>query len=133
MESTFGIFDSGVGGLSVLQALHRRAPHARLLYVADSGHAPYGERDVAFVAERSRRIVAHLIAEGAGGIVVACNTATAAAVNELRTRWREVPIVGVEPGLKPAAASTRNGRVGVMATAGTLASERFAALLQAQP
>jgi glutamate racemase len=128
-----GVFDSGVGGLSVLHALHRRAPHARLVYVADSGHAPYGERDVAFVVERSRRIVAHLLAEGAAGIVVACNTATAAAVHELRAAWPEVPIVGVEPGLKPAAALTRNGRVGVMATTGTLASDRFAALVRAQP
>jgi len=128
-----GVFDSGVGGLSVLQALHRRLPQARLAYVADSGYAPYGERDAAFVVERSRRIVAHLLDEGAAGIVVACNTATAAAVRELRARWPQVPIVGVEPGLKPAAALTRNRCVGVMATAGTLASARFAALVQTQP
>jgi glutamate racemase len=128
-----GVFDSGVGGLSVLQALHRHAPHVPLLYLADSAHAPYGERDGAFVVARSRAIAAHLLAQGAAGIVVACNTATAAAVHELRTTWPRVPIVGVEPGLKPAAAATRNGCVGVLATTGTLASARFSALRQAQP
>ena len=130
---SIGIFDSGVGGLSVLQALHRRLPQARLRYVADTAHAPYGERDVGFVVGRSRRIVAHLVAEGAAGIVIACNTATAAAVRELRATWPQQPIVGVEPGLKPAVALTRNGRVGVLATGGTLASAKFATLLQAQP
>jgi glutamate racemase len=128
-----GVFDYGVGGLSVLQALHRQLPAARLSYMADSGYAPYGERDAAFVVERARRIVRHLLADGAAGIVVACNTATASAVRELRATWPHVPIVGVEPGLKPAAALTRNGCVGVMATAGTLESARFAALVQAQP
>jgi glutamate racemase len=127
------VFDSGVGGLSVLQALQSRLPQARLAYVADSGYAPYGERDAAFVIERSRRIVAHLLTDGAAGIVVACNTATASAVRELRATWPDVPIVGVEPGLKPAAALTRNRCVGVMATAGTLTSARFAALVHAQP
>ncbi|WP_280155615.1 glutamate racemase [Piscinibacter sp. XHJ-5] len=128
-----GVFDSGVGGLSVLKALRARLPHTALLYVADSGHAPYGERGAQFVIERSQRIVAHLLGEGAAGVVVACNTATAAAVHVLRQAWPELPFVGVEPALKPAAAMTRNGRVGVMATPGTLASEKFAALLRAQP
>jgi glutamate racemase len=133
LGGSIGVFDSGVGGLSVLQALHRRLPGVRLAYLADSGHAPYGERDVGFVVDRSRRIVEHLLADGATGIVVACNTATAAAVRALRERWPDVPIVGVEPGLKPAAAATRNGKVGVMATGGTLASDRYAALLRQQP
>jgi glutamate racemase len=131
--SCIGVFDSGVGGLSVLHALHGRLPPTGLLYVADSAHAPYGERSAQFVIERSRRIVAHLVDEGAAGVVIACNTATAAAVHLLRQAWPHLPIIGVEPGLKPAAAATRNGRVGVMATPGTLASEKFAALLQAQP
>jgi glutamate racemase len=131
--SCIGVFDSGVGGLSVLKALQRRLPHTGLLYVADSAHAPYGERSPDFVIERSRRIVEHLVAEGAIGVVVACNTATAAAVHALREAWPAVPIIGVEPGLRPAAAATRNGRVGVMATPGTLASEKFAALLRSQP
>jgi glutamate racemase len=128
-----GVFDSGLGGLSVLRALREVLPGALLHYVADSAHAPYGERDDAFVIERSLRIAAHLIDHGAQLIVVACNTATALAVAALRDRWPALPIVGIEPGLKPALAATRNGRIGVMATRKTLASPRFAALLARQP
>lgn len=128
-----GVFDSGVGGLSVLAALHERLPGTPLRYVADSAHAPYGERSDAFIVERSRCIAAHLVEQGARGLVVACNTATAAAVQALRAQYGALPIVGVEPGLKPAAALTRVRRVGVLATPSTLASERFAALLRAQP
>jgi glutamate racemase len=127
-----GVFDSGVGGLSVLRALHGQWPRAPLLYVADSGHAPYGERSPAHVLARSRRIMVHLRAEGAAGMVIACNTATAIAVQALRAQCPDFPIVGVEPGLKPAAAATRNGRIGVMATPGTLSSDRFARLAASQ-
>ena len=127
-----GVFDSGVGGLSVLRALRRQWPKAPLLYVADSGHAPYGERSPDYVLARSRHIMDHLRAEGAAGMVIACNTATAIAVQALRADCPEFPIVGVEPGLKPAAQATRNGRIGVMATPGTLASEKFARLVAAQ-
>lgn len=126
-----GVFDSGVGGLSVLQALRRHLPASELLYVADSGHAPYGERDEAFVVERSRRITEHLLREGAQLVVVACNTATAAAVQALRAEHAGRQFVGVEPGIKPAVAQTRNGRVGVMATRGTLSSEKFRRLAAA--
>lgn len=126
-----GVFDSGVGGLSVLRALHRRLPQARLLYVADSGHAPYGERDPAFVIERARVLTDHLRREGAQLVVVACNTATAAAVETLRAEHPALPLVGVEPGLKPAIALTRNRRIGVMATRATLASARFRRLVEA--
>lgn len=127
-----GVFDSGVGGLSVLHALHLQLPSAPLLYVADSAHAPYGERSDAYVLERSRRLVAHLLDEGAAGVVVACNTATAIAARQLRDDWPALTIIGVEPGLKPAVAATRNGRIGVMATPGTLMSAKFRALVQAQ-
>ncbi|WP_372528954.1 glutamate racemase [Piscinibacter sp.] len=130
--ASIGVFDSGVGGLSVLRELRTQLPSAPLLYVADSGHAPYGERSDAYVIERSRHIALHLRAQGAIGIVVACNTATAIAVRHLRELMPELPIVGVEPGLKPAVAATRNGRIGVLATPGTLASEKFQRLLQAQ-
>ncbi len=123
-----GVFDSGVGGLTVLRALVRECPAAAFTYVADAGHAPYGERDEAHVRERSRRIAAHLRERGCDALVVACNTATAAAIDELRERHAGWTIVGVEPGLKPAAALTRNGRVGVMATPSTLRSPRFARL-----
>lgn len=131
--SCIGVFDSGVGGLSVLAALHRRAPETDWLYLADSAHSPYGDRSTDFIIARSRAIVSHLVDRGATGVVIACNTATAAAVSELREAWPQLPIVAVEPGLKPAAAATRNGRVGVLGTPGTLASERFAALLRRQP
>lgn len=124
-----GVFDSGVGGLSVLKALRAHLPHARLLYAADSGHAPYGERDDAFVIGRSRALARHLLDQGAGLIVIACNTATAAAAQVLRDEHPGLPIVGVEPGVKPAIALTRNGRIGVMATRGTLGSAKFQRLV----
>ena len=127
-----GMFDSGVGGLSVLRALHAAMPRTALCYIADSAHAPYGERPVAEVLVRSSIITQHLVSRGATGIVVACNTATAIAIDHLRARWPKLPIVGIEPGLKPAIAATRNRRVGVMATTATLASAPFARLAAAQ-
>lgn len=126
-----GVFDSGVGGLSVLRALRLRLPQATLLYAADSGHAPYGEREPAFVIERSRVLTEHLLREGAQLIVVACNTATATAAERLRADHPGLPLVGVEPGLKPAIAATRNRRIGVMATRATLASAKFRRLVEA--
>ena len=125
-----GVFDSGVGGLSVLRELREQLPTAALHYIADTAHAPYGERSDAYVIGRSRWLTTQLLDAGAAVIVVACNTATAAAIQVLRASWPNVPIVGIEPGLKPALAATRNGRVGVMATRGTLASNRFAQLVE---
>ncbi|RZT98068.1 glutamate racemase [Rivibacter subsaxonicus] len=127
-----GLFDSGVGGLSVLRALQRRLPGAELFYIADSAHAPYGERDAAFVQQRSIALTDALLGAGAQIVVVACNTATALAIDMLRARYPGTRFVGVEPGLKPALASSRNGRIGVMATSATLASTRFARLLAEQ-
>lgn len=124
-----GIFDSGVGGLSVLRALHLRRPGAPLLYVADSGHAPYGDRDPDHVLDRSRKVVDHLVAQGARLVVVACNTATAWAIDELRTVHPTLAWVGVEPGVKPAALASTKHRIAVMATPSTLASARFAELV----
>jgi glutamate racemase len=126
-----GVFDSGLGGLSVLRSIRQQLPAAQLLYVADSGHAPYGERGDDYVCARSLVIADFLYRQGAQLLVIACNTATAAAAIALRARYPEGRIVGVEPGLKPAAALSRNGRVGVMATNGTLRSERFRLLAQA--
>lgn len=126
-----GVFDSGLGGLSVLRAIRGALPVATLHYVADSGHAPYGERGDLFVQERSRHIARFLRQQGVQMLVVACNTATAAAVQLLRGEHPDCPIVGVEPGIKPAVALTRNGRIGVLATEGTLRSERFRLLAQA--
>jgi glutamate racemase len=125
-----GVFDSGVGGLSVLQALRHTLPQERFVYVADSGHSPYGERDDAHVIARSHAITDFLIAEEKiKALVVACNTATAAAIAQLRAAYPALPIVGIEPALKPAAAMSKTKVVGVMATRGTLSSEKFAALL----
>jgi glutamate racemase len=124
-----GVFDSGVGGLSVLRAIQQTLPLARLHYFADSGHAPYGERNDAYVLERSNRIAAHLIAAGNEVLVIACNTATAVAADMLRQTWPHIPIVGVEPGIKPGVLASKNHRVGVMATSGTLKSQRFQHLL----
>ncbi|CAH0356267.1 glutamate racemase [Aquabacterium sp. CECT 9606] len=125
-----GLFDSGLGGLSVLRDLRQHMPLAQLLYVADSGNAPYGERDDAFIAGRALAISEFLLSQGAQVIVVACNTATAMAVHTLRQRWPELPIVGVEPGVKPAVAVSVNKRIGVLATPGTLASDKFKRLIE---
>ena len=122
------MFDSGVGGLSVLRAAREALPRENFIYFADSAFAPYGDKSDAYVIERSARIGAWFVARGAKAIVVACNTATAIAVQTLRAKF-DLPIVGVEPGLKPAAAATKSGIVGVLATAATLASERYADLL----
>ena len=123
-----GVFDSGVGGLSVLRHIRAQLPDEDLLYFADSGYAPYGDKPEAVIVARSLAVVAYLLERGAKAIVVACNTATVHAVKALRARYPDMPIVGVEPGLKPAAAATRNGKVGVMATDATLAGAKFLAL-----
>lgn len=125
-----GVFDSGLGGLSVLKALRAHLPEAELLYVADSGHAPYGEREDSYIVARADRISDFLRAQGVDAIVVACNTATAAAVASLRQRCGEVPVIGVEPGVKPAVARSPHGRIGVLATPGTLRSQKFRHLVE---
>jgi glutamate racemase len=127
-----GVFDSGVGGLSVLRALRAAMPGARFSYLADSAHAPYGEKPEAQVQQRSLALAGWLQDAGAQLLVVACNTATALAIEPLRRRHAQWPIVGVEPGVKPALAASASGHVAVLATPGTLASERFARLLQGQ-
>jgi glutamate racemase len=127
--ASIGVFDSGVGGLTVLRALHAQLPGVPLIYVADSAHAPYGDRSDAFILDRARHITRFLRDQGARLIVVACNTATAAAIATLRAEF-DLPFVGIEPGVKPALARSRNQRVGVMATPATLRSAKFRALLQ---
>ncbi len=131
LGARIGVFDSGLGGLSVLKALRERLPQADLLYVADSAHAPYGERDEEFIAQRSEALCQFLLRQGVHTIVVACNTATAAAIHLLRAQYPGLPIVGVEPGVKPAVALSVNKRVGVLATPGTLASNKFKRLIDA--
>jgi glutamate racemase len=130
--ASIGIFDSGIGGLSVLKALRAELPNEHFIYIADSGHAPYGERDDAHVMARSLAIAAYLVKQDIKALVVACNTATAAAIDLLRATYPNLPIVGVEPALKPAVAISQTKHIAVMATRSTLASARFAALLAAQ-
>lgn len=124
-----GIFDSGVGGLSVAVEVRRALPAEDLVYVADAAHCPYGDRPAAEVRARALAIGRHLESAGAKLLIVACNTATGAALEDLRAAVG-IPAVGLEPAVKTAAARTRNGRIGVLATAGTLASERFARLVR---
>jgi len=124
-DAPIGIFDSGVGGLSVLRHIHAQLPHEHLVYFADSGYAPYGDREEEWLIRRSLAITEFLIQQGAKALVVACNTATVAAIRAIRTEFPGMPIVGVEPGLKPGAAATRSGKVGVLATERTLQGEKF--------
>ena len=131
MTGLVGVFDSGIGGLSILQALRAELPQCRFVYIADSGHAPYGERSDAHVMARSRAIMAELLSRQVQALVMACNTATAVAIEQLRADYPDLPIIGVEPALKPALALSQTRRIGVMATRGTLARGKFKALLAA--
>lgn len=124
-----GIFDSGLGGLSVLRAIRALLPHEALLYVADSLHAPYGSRDNEFITERTLAIGEWLVSQGAKALVVACNTATAESIALARGRLA-IPIIGVEPGVKPAASQSISRVAGVLATQVTLRSERFRSLVE---
>ena len=124
-----GLFDSGVGGISVLNEIRKLLPSIDLLYVADSAHVPYGEKSPNYIKDRSRKITRFLVSKKVNAIVVACNTATAAAISDLRREF-VTPFIGMEPAVKPAIAATRSGIVGVLATTGTLASAKFAALLE---
>lgn len=131
VKRPIGVFDSGIGGLSVLSALRAELPHEDFVYLADSGHAPYGERDDAHVIERSRVITAYLLENfNIKALVMACNTATAATIHLLRAQRPDLPIIGVEPALKPAVAISKTKRIGVMATRGTLGSTKFRRLLE---
>ena len=119
-----GIFDSGIGGLSVFREIRKLLPEQSYIYYSDSAHCPYGEKSKEYIIERARSITRRLMGMGAEIVVVACNTATAAAISTLR---KEFPIrfIGMEPAIKPAAALTKTGVVGVLATAGTLKAEKY--------
>lgn len=128
-DAPIGVFDSGVGGISVLQHIHALLPHEQLLYVADSRYAPYGNKTPQEIQSRCFEIADFLIAKGVKAIVVACNTATAAAIDMMREKY-SLPIIGMEPAVKPAAEASKNGVIGVLATVGTLKSAQFAGLLE---
>jgi len=123
-----GVFDSGAGGLSIVAAIQDALPQQAIRYFADTAYAPYGPRSDQEILARTHACCTHLLQAEVSALVVACNTATANAIEALRA-WAPVPVVGVEPGLKPAAAASRNGVVGVLATRATLASRRYRDLL----
>lgn len=123
-----GVFDSGVGGLTIVRSIRQRLPEESLIYVADNAYAPYGTKTREKVTERSLRVADWLVSQGVKAIVLACNTATAAAVEQMRSVF-DIPIVAMEPAIKPAAEITRTDVIGVLATAGTLDSERYARLV----
>ncbi len=122
--ATIGIMDSGVGGLSVLKEILRLLPDGKYIYYADNANCPYGEKSPEFIQERCRSITEMMLARGARAMVLACNTATAAAVQTLRSEYG-IPFIGMEPAVKPAAKMTRSGVVGVLATAGTLKGLKY--------
>jgi glutamate racemase len=124
-----GIFDSGVGGLAVLREIRSLLPDAHLIYVADQAFSPYGERGLDAVRERAFAVSDYLIGRGAGTVVVACNSASAAALHELRDRHRTTSFVGMEPAVKPAAGATRRGTIGVLATEATFQGQLFSSVV----
>ncbi len=124
-----GMFDSGVGGLAVLAEVRRLLPHENLIYYADSAHFPYGDRTEDFIHKRAAAVTEELLSRGCKLIVIACNTATSAAAERLRTTF-SVPFVAMEPAVKPAAQRTRAGRVAVLATPGTVEGRRLAELME---
>src|SRR5690348_11580070 len=128
-ERPVGIFDSGIGGLSVVQSFQRLAPSEHVLYFADTAFFPYGPRPAAEVRKRSFAIVQRLLASDVKLVVVACNTASAAAVADLREAF-PVPFVGMVPGVKPAATSSRSGNVVILATEGTLDGALYARVVE---
>ncbi len=128
-NQAIGVMDSGVGGISVLKHIHALLPHEDLMYVADSLYAPYGNKTAEEITARCMILADFLMSQNVKALVVACNTATAAAIDELRATF-DIPIIGMEPAVKPAAEASKNGVIGVLATVGTLKSAQFAALLE---
>lgn len=128
MSSPIGVFDSGIGGLSVAREIRRSLPAEDLLYFADTAYVPYGDRSTEWVRNRSLTVGRYLQELGAKALVVACNTASGAALEALREHLA-VPVIGLEPAVKPAVRESATGRVGVMATVGTLRSDRYARLV----
>ena len=124
-ESPIGFFDSGVGGLAVRDAVLRILPGEDTVYIADSANCPYGPKPAEFVRQRSLELSRKLVDLGCKMVVVACNTATAAAIDALRAEWPQLPIIGMEPAVKPAAARSKSGIVGVLATKGTFGGRLY--------
>ena len=129
-DAPIGVFDSGVGGISVLRKMISLMPNENYIYYGDSANAPYGDRSDEEVLSLTENVFDYLLSEGVKGIVVACNTATSVAVRRLRGRYPDLPIVGIEPAIKPAAKNHEGGRIVVMATSVTLRRPKFAHLME---
>jgi len=127
-EGVIGVFDSGVGGLSVLSHIRQRLPNESLLYIADSQYMPYGCKPASVILERSMALASFFDSRHCKAMVVACNTATAAAVRHLRAQY-QIPVIGMEPAIKPAVQNSASGVIGVLVTSGTAGSEKFSRLL----
>lgn len=128
-SAPIGLFDSGVGGLSVLRSIRQQLPNEQVLFIADQAHVPYGPRQLTEVRAFSEAITRYLLDRGAKLVVVACNTASAAALYHLREAFPQIPFVGMEPAVKPAAEQTISGVVGVLATPSTFQGELYASVL----
>lgn len=128
-QAPIGIFDSGVGGLSVAKEIRQLLPKEDLIYYADSSYCPYGDKDPAIIRKRETAIVNYLVSQGCKLIVVACNTASSTGLEDLRRQF-SVPIVGMEPAVKPAVNATRKGKIGVLATCVTISGDRFSSLVK---
>ena len=128
--ATIGVFDSGIGGLTILSEALRQAPSHHYVYLADSANAPYGEKSSDWVATRSLDLCHWLVREGCQALIIACNTATAEAIAHIRHEMPAIPIIGIEPGVKPAVHNSQNHKIGVLATQNTLKSDKFKALLE---
>jgi glutamate racemase len=129
-NSPIGVFDSGVGGISVLRAIREQMPEESVIYFGDQGHVPYGPRSMEQIQTFSEAITRFLLEQGAKIIVVACNTASAAALSHLRERFADVSFVGMEPAVKPAAEHTQTGKVGVLATPATFQGALYASVVE---
>ena len=129
-DAPIGVYDSGVGGLSVLRAIHSRLPNEATLYFADQAKVPYGERPLEEVRQLAEGVTRMMMSQGVKLIVIACNTASAAALKHLRALYPEFPFVGMEPAVKPAAEQTLSGKVGVLATPSTFQGELYASVVE---
>lgn len=127
-SQAIGIFDSGIGGLSIAKCIHTQMPHESLIYVADTRYAPYGDKSTAFIQQRVHQIADWFVEQKVKAIVIACNTATVNAIASLRESIA-IPIIGVEPAIKPAAAQSKTKKVGILVTRATANNARFLALI----
>ncbi len=130
MRNSIGVFDSGIGGVSVLKAVQTELPNLSLIYIGDNFHLPYGEKSMEEIRTYSKGVVDFLITKGCSVIVIACNTASAAALKFLRDTFPQIIFIGMEPAIKPAAEQTQTGVVGVIATTATFQSELFASVVE---